>query len=87
MGGVGKSLLCSEYAALFKAAYPGGIFWLRAYGTSPEHERPEDREAARKLQLRRFAMDVNVGVNGLSHEMSRLPSRERLTREACRFFG
>ena len=32
MGGVGKSLLAEEYALRFGAAYPGGIFWLRALG-------------------------------------------------------
>ncbi len=32
MGGVGKSLLAEEYALHFGAAYPGGVFWLRAYG-------------------------------------------------------
>ena len=32
LGGIGKSLLAEEYALRFGAAYPGGIFWLRAYG-------------------------------------------------------
>jgi Tetratricopeptide repeat/TIR domain len=32
LGGVGKSLLAEEYALHFGAAYPGGVFWLRAYG-------------------------------------------------------
>ena len=32
LGGVGKSLLAVEYARRFGAAYPGGIYWLRAYG-------------------------------------------------------
>ena len=30
LGGAGKSLLAQEYALRFGAAYPGGIFWLRA---------------------------------------------------------
>src|SRR5262249_17553898 len=30
LGGVGKSLTAEEYALRFAAAYPGGIFWLRA---------------------------------------------------------
>ncbi len=32
LGGVGKSLLAEEYALHFGAAYPAGVFWLRAYG-------------------------------------------------------
>ena len=32
LGGVGKSLLAEEYALHFGAAYPGGVFWVRAYG-------------------------------------------------------
>jgi TIR domain len=33
LGGIGKTLLAEEYALRFGAAYPGGVFWLRAYGT------------------------------------------------------
>jgi len=32
MGGVGKSLLTEEYALRFAAAFPGGVFWLSAFG-------------------------------------------------------
>ncbi|WP_147165078.1 tetratricopeptide repeat protein, partial [Pararhodospirillum oryzae] len=32
MGGIGKSLLAEEYARRFAAAWPGGVFWLRAGG-------------------------------------------------------
>jgi TIR domain len=39
LGGIGKTLLAEEYALRFGAAYPGGIFWLRAYG-SHETDRP-----------------------------------------------
>lgn len=31
-GGIGKSLMAEEYALRFGAAYPGGVFWLRALG-------------------------------------------------------
>jgi len=31
-GGTGKSLMAEEYALRFGAAYPGGVFWLRAFG-------------------------------------------------------
>ena len=33
-GGIGKSLLAEEYALRFGAFWPGGVFWLRAYGVS-----------------------------------------------------
>jgi len=45
MGGIGKTLLAEEYALRFSAAYPGGIFWLDAYG-SFNPEKP-DMEAFR----------------------------------------
>ena len=32
LGGAGKSLLAEEYALRFSAAYPGGVFWLSAFG-------------------------------------------------------
>ncbi len=32
MGGVGKSLLAEEYALRYGAAFPGGVFWLSAFG-------------------------------------------------------
>ena len=32
LGGNGKSLLAREYAIRFGPAYPGGVFWLNAYG-------------------------------------------------------
>ncbi len=42
MGGLGKSLLAEEYSLRFGAAYPGGVFWLRANGsynpTAPDIE-------------------------------------------------
>ncbi|MDQ6700619.1 MAG: toll/interleukin-1 receptor domain-containing protein [Acidobacteriota bacterium] len=32
LGGNGKSLLAREYSIRFGPAYPGGVFWLNAYG-------------------------------------------------------
>jgi len=32
MGGIGKSLLAEEYALRYGAAFPGGVFWLSAFG-------------------------------------------------------
>jgi len=48
LGGVGKSLLAEEYALRFGAAYPGGIYWLRALGSDATGESSLARlEAAR----------------------------------------
>lgn len=41
-GGMGKTLLATEYVSRFGAAWPGGVYWLRATGkncTAPNEER------------------------------------------------
>src|SRR3954449_6252877 len=64
LGGIGKSLLAEEYALRFGAAYPGGVFWLRAYGHDDARAmlRPEARAAERDRQLRGFALKLGVEV-------------------------
>ena len=49
LGGLGKSTLAIEYAHLFEAAWPGGIFWLNL----ADGQLPEQREAtlARSLGI------------------------------------
>jgi len=69
LGGIGKSLLVEEYALRFGAAYPGGVFWLRAYG----HDAPSDfsadtRAAERGRQLQAFAVALGVAVEGCGRE-------------------
>ncbi len=66
MGGVGKSLLAEEYALRFAAAYPGGVFWLRAYGhdDSKGTSNPEQSESERTRQLESFAIDLRLPVQG-----------------------
>jgi hypothetical protein len=70
LGGVGKSLLAEEYALRFGAAYPGGIFWLRAYGNddakadSGASMGPEEREAERERQVQDFAVRLGLDVGG-----------------------
>ena len=58
--GMGKTAFVEEYALRFGADYPGGVFWLRAYGT--EHAEsgmgPEEREAERDRQIREIATDL-----------------------------
>jgi tetratricopeptide (TPR) repeat protein len=58
MGGIGKSLIAEEYALWFAAAFPGGIFWLNAFGNDDVKSamKPEEREAER---IRQF---VNITI-------------------------
>ena len=66
-GGSGKSLLAEEYALRFGAAYPGGVFWLRAYGHADGGVElsPEQRVANRESQLRSYAQYLGFEVKGL----------------------
>ena len=61
-GGFGKSLLAEEYAMRFAAAYPGGIFWLRAFGHDDAGAglKPKEREAMRLEQLGNFAAHLDI---------------------------
>jgi len=63
LGGVGKSLLATEYAKRFGAAYPGGIHWLRAYGFDPSKPMdPEARERERRVQIEDLALRYAVSI-------------------------
>jgi len=67
LGGNGKSLLAREYAIRFGSAYPGGVFWLNAFGNDDTGKvaTPEQLSAARHDQLRDFATNLHVSVEGL----------------------
>jgi hypothetical protein len=67
MGGNGKSLLAREYAVRFGAAYPGGVFWLSAYGHDDSKEALDStqREVLRHTQIRDLAVSCGVVVEGL----------------------
>lgn len=43
MGGSGKSLTAETYALRFGAAYPGGVFWLKAFGHDAQEAPLPDR--------------------------------------------
>ena len=62
MGGVGKSLLALEYALRYGAAFPGGIFWLSAFGNDDAKEGmgAEDQEAERTEQIRGIATALDI---------------------------
>ena len=66
LGGVGKSLLAEEYALRFGAAYPGGVFWLRAYGNDDAKAGmgAVEREAERERQVQDFAARLGIEVRG-----------------------
>jgi tetratricopeptide (TPR) repeat protein len=61
MGGSGKSLAAEVYAIRFAAAYPGGIFWLRAFGNEvQEPHTPDERAALLENQLIGFAQALGI---------------------------
>ena len=64
MGGVGKSLLAEEYALRFAAAFPGGVFWLSAFGNDDVKAGldAEGREAERSGQIRGIAAALGIPV-------------------------
>jgi hypothetical protein len=70
LGGNGKSLLAREYALRFGPAYPGGVFWLNAHGNDDSKGALDEgsRLATRQDQLRRFALDLGVTIEGLKPE-------------------
>jgi tetratricopeptide (TPR) repeat protein len=68
MGGVGKSLLAEEYARRYGAAFPGGVFWLSAFGNddSKTGMGADEREAEREGQVRQIASALEIPVDGRS---------------------
>src|SRR5271157_1425849 len=70
MGGVGKSLLAEEYALHFGAAYPGGVFWVRAYGNDDAKVAlgATEREALRADQVRGLVERMGIDTHGMTAE-------------------
>ena len=69
LGGVGKSLLAEEYALRFGAAYPGGVYWLRAYGSQNQTDLPaRELDARRHDELRELARGLALAVDGRDPE-------------------
>ena len=70
MGGVGKSLLAEEYALRFAAAFPRGIFWLRAFGNDDANAGmdAEGREGERIGQIRQIAAALKIPVQDRKQE-------------------
>jgi len=70
MGGLGKSLLAEEYALRYAAAFPGGVFWLRAFGNDDVKTAmgPYEREAERIRQFRDIAAAYGIPVKDRNPE-------------------
>src|SRR5208337_3682556 len=68
LGRVGKSLLAEEYALHFGAAYPGGVFWVRAYGNDDSKAAlgATEREALRADQMRGLAERLGIDTHGMT---------------------
>ena len=55
--GAGKTQLAEEFALRFGHAFPGGVFWVRAYGAMMTSE---DRATERDRQIREIAAGLGV---------------------------
>ncbi|HEY6898578.1 MAG TPA: toll/interleukin-1 receptor domain-containing protein, partial [Rhodocyclaceae bacterium] len=83
-GGIGKSLLAEEYALRFGTFWPGGIFWLRAYG-NPDNPAESAETLARRraqeysTQLAGFAADQGIDPKGMDDAQLRRALAHRLS--------
>jgi tetratricopeptide (TPR) repeat protein len=87
LGGIGKTLLAEEYALRFGAAYPGGVFWLRAYG-SHETDQPAtyaELAAEHDRQVRAIASRLGLPVadRGPDEVLGALAERLAESGEPC----
>jgi len=87
MGGVGKSLLAEEYALRYGAAFPGGVFWLSAFGNDDTKTgmSADEREAAREGQIRQIATTLGITVEGRNPDEIEVALRLELGRREKSF--
>ncbi len=86
-GGIGKSLMAEEYALRFGAAYPGGVFWVRAYG-HPDGGTPitpAERASRRDAQVLDLAMGLGIDTRGLEAVQVRAAMSRHFAHEAKPF--
>jgi hypothetical protein len=70
LGGIGKSLLAEEYGLRFAAAYPGGVYWLRAYGSHLDYElSPTQPDARRYDQFRVLLTALGIPTQEIEPEL------------------
>ena len=80
IGGCGKSLTAEVYGIRFGAAYPGGIFWVRAFGHDVEHiVTAAERIASRDSQLIDFAQAHGIQTAELDPAQVRQALGSRLS--------
>lgn len=80
MGGAGKSLTAETYGIRFAAAYPGGVFWLKAFGHDAQHPMSDDdRSAALDDQLREFSSGLGLPTDHLTPAQTRTQLAATLT--------
>jgi hypothetical protein len=77
LGGVGKSLLAEEYALHFGAAYPGGVFWLRAYGNDDVQTPLGPEQLAGYARTHRTGRERQPRTHGVGSRRGCLPRRGR----------
>ena len=81
-GGIGKSLLASEYAHLFSHEYPGGVFWLSAFGNDTSGKQVDKAtEDTAYSQNQIIAIGLNINPSGMDDELLRAQIANRLERE------
>lgn len=69
MGGNGKTLFAREYAIRFGPAFPGGVFWLNAYGDDTDQQPQEaGRESNRQTQILGFATEIGIETSGREYD-------------------
>jgi tetratricopeptide (TPR) repeat protein len=79
MGGSGKSLTAEVYGIRFGAAYPGGVFWLRAFGDdAAQSKNPEERGALIRDQIVDFAQRFGIATQALSAAQVRARLAEQI---------
>jgi len=83
IGGSGKSLTAEVYAIRFGAAYPGGIFWLRAFGHDVERAHtPEERTTLHDNQFLSLAQALGLPTAKLKPAELQQKLTEALTQRA-----
>lgn len=83
IGGSGKSLTAEVYGIRFGSAYPGGVFWLRAFGQDAQAGlSAEERTALCAGQLIDFAQMQGIDTGNMSSAQVREALADELGRRA-----
>jgi hypothetical protein len=77
-GGMGKRLMAQEYALRFGAAYPGGVYWLRADGRADGGREPDPGQHARAREAQLIDIASRLGIDTTAMDAPQV--RSALTR-------